>query len=106
MAKMSMYLKVADKENGEPIELPLKHNRTLLLSTLQAQFLGASGLRYRPRTTASDDRGCFRGIKLDCGVLCPPRNEWDETCPLFVVYAENKNAGTWNHPDHCLQLSF
>lgn len=42
------YIPVVLKEDDtEPIELPIEEDGTLLLSVLQSQFDGASGLKFR-----------------------------------------------------------
>lgn len=67
---MSEYLQVAEDEDDEPMELPTEEDGTLLLSTLQAQYPGTSGLKYRnPETNA------IRGIRLTEGRLHPPPGE-------------------------------
>lgn len=59
------YVKVLEDEGEEPIELPLEEDGTLLLSTLQAQFPGTCGLKYR-----NPDTGAMRGVRLNnVGVL-------------------------------------
>lgn len=64
------YVQVAEEEGDETIELPIEEDGTLLLSTLQAQFVGTSGLKYRnPLTNAT------RGIRLSEGRLHPPVDE-------------------------------
>lgn len=64
------YVQVAEEEGDETIELPIEDDGTLLLSTLQAQFVGTSGLKYRnPVTNAT------RGIRLSEGRLHPPIDE-------------------------------
>lgn len=61
------YLQVAEDECDEAIELPTEDDGTLLLSTLQAQFPGSCGLKYRnPETRA------IRGVRLNEGRLHPP----------------------------------
>ena len=41
------YIQVAENEGEEPVELPLEADYTLAMSTLTAQYQGASGLKYR-----------------------------------------------------------
>lgn len=47
--KMSGYIFVCSDEAArhEGVELPMEEDGTLLLSVLQSQFEGASGLKYR-----------------------------------------------------------
>ena len=41
------YIACAEDESEESTELPLEADGTLAMSTLQAQYPGASGLKYR-----------------------------------------------------------
>ncbi|KAG5681547.1 hypothetical protein PVAND_010967 [Polypedilum vanderplanki] len=66
------FIQVAEDFNDEPIELPLEEDNTLLLSTLQAQFPGATGLKYR-----NPENKAIRGIRLTDSKLHPPGNGWD-----------------------------
>lgn len=45
--KMAAYVPVVLKEDDEPVELPTEDDGTLLLSVVQSQFEGASGLKFR-----------------------------------------------------------
>lgn len=66
------FILVAEDFNDDPIELPIEEDNTLLLSTLQAQFPGATGLKYRnPETKA------IRGIRLNESRLHGPGNGWN-----------------------------
>ncbi len=65
------FILVAEDFNDDPIELPIEEDNTLLLSTLQAQFPGATGLKYKnPETKA------IRGIRLNDSKLHAPGNSW------------------------------
>lgn len=68
---MSTYLQVTEEEGDEIIELPSEEDGTLLLSTLQAQFPEASGLKYR-----NPENGVLRGVRLVEGRFHPPDNGW------------------------------
>ena len=70
---MSSYLKVAEDEGEEPIELPSEDDGTLLLSTLAAQFPGTCGLKYRN----PESKG-IRGVRLVDGRLHPPDEGWGQ----------------------------
>lgn len=62
---------MVEEEGDEPIELPTEQpDKHLLLSTLQAQFPGASGLKYK--YINEEKTRCFRGIRLNDGKLYPP----------------------------------
>lgn len=61
------YVGVAEEEGGEPVEIPVEEDGTVLLSTLAAQYPGACGLKFRnPETRA------WRGVRLADGRLYPP----------------------------------
>lgn len=83
---MAQYVRVTEDESLPAIELPTESDGAILLSTLQAQFPGACGLRYKnPETDA------WRGIRLMENMLCPPADQgWG--CHLYVVV--QKNDGT------------
>ena len=62
------FIKVAEEEGDEPIELPSEEaDNSLLLSTLAAQFPGACGLKYR-----NPESRAWRGVRLSDGRLFPP----------------------------------
>lgn len=72
--KYPCFVKVSDEENGENcIELPTEGCGTILLSTIQAQFPNAIGLKYKSPT------GAWRGIRLSDNVLDPPFEGWGDT---------------------------
>ncbi len=83
---MSTYLQVAEDDGEEPIEVPTEEDGTLLLSTLQAQFPGASGLKFR-----NPDSGSLRGVRLVDGRFHPPDNGWGNTVYYCVFPKGNKN---------------
>ncbi|XP_029689228.1 TAR DNA binding protein, like isoform X3 [Takifugu rubripes] len=66
-----LYIRVAEDENEEPMEIPSEDDGTVLLSSVAAQFPGACGLRYRNPETQ-----CLRGVRLLEGVLYAPENDW------------------------------
>uniref|UniRef100_A0A8C1P582 TAR DNA-binding protein 43 n=2 Tax=Cyprinus carpio TaxID=7962 RepID=A0A8C1P582_CYPCA len=65
------YIRVAEDENEEPMEIPSEEDGTVLLSTVAAQFPGACGLRYRSPVSQ-----CMRGVRLVEGVLHAPESDW------------------------------
>lgn len=73
------YVLVSDEEYGEAVELPLEDNGTLLLSTLSAQFPGASGLKFRT------ENNVVRGVRLADFRFHVPDNEWGKT-PYYCVF--------------------
>lgn len=86
---MAGYVQVVEEEGEESIELPTEEDGTLLLSTLQAQYPGTSGLKYRP-----SDGAAARGIRLTEGHLHPPPGDdgWGEFVFVCVFPKENSVA--------------
>ncbi|MCI4375296.1 hypothetical protein PGIGA_G00107780 [Pangasianodon gigas] len=80
-----MYIRVAEEENEEPMEIPSEDDGTVLLSTVAAQFPGACGLRYR-----SPISQCMRGVRLVDGVLHAPENGWGNL--VYVVNYPKESA--------------
>ena len=78
-----LYIRVAEDENEEPMEIPSEDDGTVLLSTVAAQFPGACGLRYR-----SPASQCMRGVRLVEGVLHAPESDWGN-----LVYVVNYPKG-------------
>lgn len=76
------FIQVAEEFNDEPIELPLEDDGTLLLSTLQGQFPGACGLKYR-----NPENKAIRGIRLNESRMHPPSNGgWDSQTVYYCVF--------------------
>ncbi|XP_074625365.1 TAR DNA-binding protein 43-like isoform X1 [Acropora palmata] len=85
---MAQYVRVTEDESIPAIELPTESDGAILLSTLQAQFPGACGLRYKNPETDS-----WRGIRLIENMLCPPADHgWG--CHLYVVVQKNADSTT------------
>lgn len=80
------YIQVVEDEGDEPIELPTEGDGCLLLSTLQAQFPGACGLKY-----INDETKCFRGVRSNDGKFYPPYIEtgWG-LHPYYCVFPKGK----------------
>ncbi|XP_028850713.1 TAR DNA binding protein, like isoform X2 [Denticeps clupeoides] len=79
------YIRVAEDENEEPMEIPSEDDGTVLLSTVAAQFPGACGLRYR--NPASQ---CMRGVRLVEGVLHAPDADWGSMVYVVNYPKDNK----------------
>lgn len=97
------YVQVAEEEGEETIELPIEEDGTLLLSTLQAQFPGTSGLKYRNSVS-----NAIRGIRLTEGRLHPPQGEdgWGiQTVYLCVFPKDNSVAENKRKRDDTLENS-
>ncbi|XP_070570922.1 uncharacterized protein [Ptychodera flava] len=97
----SRFVCVTDNiKTGESIELPTEENLTVLLSTLEGQFPGACGLRYKPKTfrpgpnRSESER--FRGVRMEGRVLYPPHCGWDNV-ELYVVYSDCKTKDVEEH---------
>ncbi|XP_018083106.1 TAR DNA-binding protein 43 [Xenopus laevis] len=85
-AEMEMeYIRVAEDENEEPMEIPSEDDGTVLLSTVTAQFPGACGLRYRNPVNQ-----CMRGVRLVEGILHAPENGWGNLVYVVNYPKDNK----------------
>jgi len=82
---MSQYVAVCEQEDEEPIEIPAEPDGTLLLTSLVAQFPGATGLRYRPQ-----DSKALRGLRLADGRIYSPEEGWDAYTFVCNMPKENK----------------
>lgn len=78
-----LYIRVAEEESEEPMEIPSEDDGTVLLSSVAAQFPGACGLRYR-----NPESQCMRGVRLVEGVLHAPESNWGN-----LVYVVNYPKG-------------
>lgn len=87
------FIQVAEDEGDEPIELPAEEDGTLLLSTLQAQFPAACGLKYRNEETRA-----VRGVRSNEGRFYPVSSEkgWGSTVYFCVFPKENKRKSDDN----------
>lgn len=83
------YISVVEDENDEAIELPCETDGTLLLSTLQGQYPGATGLKYR-----NPENRAIRGVRLSEGKLHPPSQEdgWGSIMYLAVFPKGKSNT--------------
>ncbi|XP_067302068.1 TAR DNA binding protein, like isoform X2 [Pseudorasbora parva] len=79
------YIRVAEDENEEPMEIPSEEDGTVLLSTVSAQFPGACGLRYRSPVSQ-----CMRGVRLVEGVLHAPEADWGSLVYVVNYPKDNK----------------
>lgn len=62
-------MQVSESENSDPIDMPTEEDNSLLLSTLEAQYPGAIGLKYRMNNR-------LRVVRLNEGKLYPPEDGW------------------------------
>uniref|UniRef100_A0A1A9V630 TAR DNA-binding protein 43 n=1 Tax=Glossina austeni TaxID=7395 RepID=A0A1A9V630_GLOAU len=87
------FIQVLEDEGDDPIELPTEEDGSLLLSTLQAQFPGACGLKY-----INEETKCFRGVRSNEGRFFPPYVEigWGSHAYYCVFPKENKRKSDDN----------
>ena len=87
---MPEYINVTSDESTdqEPIELPTEEDKTMLLSTVAAQFPNCTGLKYR-----HPDTGGLRGIRLAEGVLHAPEDGWG-THLYIAAFSQKASAET------------
>jgi len=72
------FVRVAEKEEDEEfMELPREKDDTVLLSTIQAQYPDAIGLKYKGSS------GGWRGIRAEDNILEAPHGGWGDT--VFIV---------------------
>ena len=78
---MTQYVKICEDESGSgTIEVPSEPDGTILLSTIQAQFPGACGLRYKNEESQS-----WRGVRLAENSLYPPFEDGWGSLQFVVV---------------------
>jgi len=81
---MSCYVNVGeDPDSDLTIEVPSERNGTLNLKSLQAQFPGSTGLRFK-----SSETGAWRGCALTNNLFSPPEDGWGER--TYYVVNTNK----------------
>jgi len=77
---MSEWVAVSSDESEEPVEIPTEADGTMLLTSITAQFPGATGLKYRNPSTNT-----LRGVRIQGEVLFPPGEEgWSEFSYICV----------------------
>ena len=80
MAEQTFIIVTDDETRPDHrVEIPVEPNNLLLVSTLEAQFPGATGLKYRT------DTGAFRGLRVSEGYVYPPAEGSWGTAPFIVV---------------------
>jgi len=78
-----MYVQVSESENSDPIDMPTEDDNSLLLSTLEAQYPGVIGLKYRV-----NDR--LRLVRLVDDKLYPPEDGWLDR--IYMCNFRNSNT--------------
>jgi len=81
------YIQTADQEGDEPVELPLEADYTLAMTTLTAQYPGASGLKFRSET------GGWRGLRVTEGKVYQVDSNWGNATYIAVYPKDNKRKG-------------
>lgn len=73
-------VKVSSRPGGDIVYMDLEEDGNLLLESLQAQFEGATGLRY------TFENG-FRSVRVQNRTLLQPKAGWQETVYFVVTSA-------------------
>jgi len=81
------YIQTAENEGEEPVELPLEADYTLAMTTLTAQYPGASGLKYR------SENGGWRGLRVTDGKVYQVESNWGNATYIAVYPKDNKRKG-------------
>jgi len=73
-----LYVKITYCQDSESIEVPTEDDGTISVTTVAAQYPGATGLKYRID-------GHIRAVKIaSYGKLCPPESGWGELVYICV----------------------
>ena len=84
---MSSFIRVVEKEGSEQVmELPVENNGTMLLTTIQAQFPRAIGLKYK------SESGAWRGVRAAGDALDPPLDGWGQIDYVVTESSELNNC--------------
>jgi len=77
---MSEWVAVSSEETEEPVEIPTEADGTMLLTSVTAQFPGATGLKFR-----NPDTNTLRGVRMQGEVMFPPGEEgWGQYTYICV----------------------
>merc|ERR1712080_281887 len=88
------FVSIATKDGtDDAMELPREKDGTLLLSTVQAQFPSAVGLKYKSSS------GGWRGIRAENNVLDPPHGGWGEGVYVITESDALKRRARERSPD-------
>ena len=73
-----IYVKVAESEGEEPVEIPVEEECFILMSTLIAQFPGACGLKFRT------EQSSWRAVRVvDDKIYPPDEKRWEPT--VYII---------------------
>lgn len=94
MGDEPLFVNVTPKEGADDVmELPCENDGKLLLSTVQAQFPFAIGLKYRSST------GAWRGVKAENNILEPPVGGWEDQVYIITESDALKRKTSENDSD-------
>ena len=90
MIMSATWVPIVLKEGEDPVEVQTEEDGTLLLSSVSAQFPGATGLKFRnPQTNG------MRGVRISEGALFPPFPEegsgWSGATEFICVIHQPDN---------------
>lgn len=90
------YILVGDDEDSDVyMELPTEKDGSILLSTIQAQFPNAIGLKFKSSS------GLWRGVRISDNILHPPFEGWDDNHYVITLPKQDpvkrKMDGLMNH---------
>ncbi|XP_050427803.1 TAR DNA-binding protein 43-like [Adelges cooleyi] len=66
-----MYVQVSENENSDPIDIPTEEDNSVALCTLEGQYPGVIGLKYRVENR-------LRIVRLNEGKFFPPEGGWSD----------------------------
>jgi len=90
------FVRIAEHEGAQFMEFPKEENETILLSTLQAQFPHAIGLKYKGGS------GAWRAIREAENVLDAPKGGWgDRTYYLSMAETHKRPLDNGAVSDDC-----
>lgn len=87
--KEQIYIKVAEDESDEAVELPCEEDNSILLSTVTSQFPGATGLKY-----CNPESNSMRGLRLADGKFIAPEKGWTAFSSYFCVFPRGKRVAS------------
>lgn len=73
-------------ENDEPVEIPTESDGSLLITSVTAQFPGATGLKYR-----NPETNTLRGVRLQGEAMFPPTEEGWGLYTYICVRVKNES---------------
>jgi len=78
------HIKICEVEGSDFMEFPREENDTVLLSTIQAQFPNAIGLKYRGSS------GAWRALRAVENVLDAPKGGWGDKVYCLTISETSK----------------